>query len=41
MEYVCSLLIMEDDEEDTENDQSEGTASSGGPQPPHGESFPD
>ena len=41
MEYVDSLLIMEDDEDDTDNDPGEGTASSGDPQPPHSEPIPD
>lgn len=41
MEYVDSLLIMEDDEEDTDNDPGEGTASSGDQQPPHSEPIPD
>ena len=41
MEYVDSLLIMEDDEDDTDNDRGEGTASSGNPQPPHSEPIPE
>ena len=39
MEYVDSLLIMEDDENDVE--PSEGTQGSGGSQPPQGEPTPD
>ena len=39
MEYVDSLLIMEEDENDVE--PSEGTQSSGGSQPPQGEPTPD
>ena len=40
-EYVNSLLIMEDDEDNTDNDRGEGTASSGDPQPPYRERIPD
>lgn len=39
MEYVDSLLIMEDDENDVE--PSEETQGSGGSQPPHSEPTPD
>ena len=41
MEYVDSLLIMEDDEDYADNDRGEGTASSGNPQPPHSEPIPE